>query len=142
MIGIYANCWLFETDSLFASNNFTKKLLNKEAYTNHMEPWGGKIIFFSVSIFHRQNLNSSVSNSLKVQSYHTINKIHYSSTPFLPQFWKLSPTLFCPLQLLGPAKQPMASSGSCKGQNKVGDNFQNCGGKVQYILSIVWNIIT
>ena len=59
------------------------------------------------------------------------------STSFPPQFWKLSPTLFCPLQLLGPAKQPMAGPSSCKGQNKVRNNFQNCDRKVQCILSIV-----
>ena len=35
------------------------------------------------------------------------------------------------------AKQPMADPSSCKGQNKVRDNFQNCGRKVQCILSIV-----
>ena len=57
---------------------------------------------------------------------HTIDKIHWT---FLPQFWKLSLTLFCPLQLPGPAIGSLASPSSCKRQNKVGDNFQNCGGK-------------
>ena len=66
---------------------------------------------------------------------HTIDKIHWT---FLPQFWKLSLTLFCPLQLLGPAICCLVGPSSCKGQNKAGDNFQNCVGKEQCILSIVW----
>ena len=65
---------------------------------------------------------------------HTIDKIHWT---FLPQFWKLSLTLFCPLQLLGPAIGCLASPSSCKGQKKVEDNSQNCGGKGQCILSMV-----
>ena len=65
---------------------------------------------------------------------HTIDKIHWT---FLPQFWKLSLTLFCPLQLPGPAIGSLASPSSCKGQNKVGDNFRNCGGKDQWCLLLM-----
>ena len=66
---------------------------------------------------------------------HTIDKIHWT---FLTQFWNLSPTLFCPLQLLGPAIGCLVGPSSCNKHNKIGDNFQNCGWKEQCILSIVW----
>ena len=60
------------------------------------------------------------------------------STYLLPAtILKIVSYLVLSLQLLGLAKLPMAGPGSCKGQNKVRDNFQNCGRKVQCILSIV-----
>ena len=50
-------------------------------------------------------------------------------------FWNYSLTMICPIQLLRPAKKPMAGPSSCKGQNKVGDNFKIGAQRVNVLVS-------
>ena len=46
--------------------------------------------------------------------------------------------MICPIQLLRPAKKPMADPSSCKGQNKVGDNFKIGAQRVNVLVSSMW----
>ena len=57
---------------------------------------------------------------------------------FPPLFWNYSLTMICPIQLLRPAKKPMAGPSSCKGQNKVGDNFKIGAQRVNVLVSSMW----
>ena len=49
--------------------------------------------------------------------------------------------MICPIQLLRPAKKPMAGPSSCKGQNKVGDNFKIGAQRVNVLVSSMWPLI-
>ena len=50
--------------------------------------------------------------------------------------------MICPIQLLRPAKKPMAGPSSCKGQNKVGDNFKIGAQRVNVLVSSMWLLPT
>ena len=50
--------------------------------------------------------------------------------------------MICPIQLLRPAKKPMAGPSSCKGQNKVGDNFKIGAQRVNVLVSSMCSAFT
>ena len=70
-----------------------------------------------------------------VYTSHIDDMLHWF---FPPLFWNYSLTMICPIQLLRPAKKPMAGPSSCKGQNKVGDNFKIGAQRVNVLVSSMW----